>query len=77
MTENITKHLDMAPFMTYIKLPPRPHPHKNCVAKVNTLIQFLRPQSLIHQATVFIGDCSRLDGCKIVMGSLIRSMCHD
>lgn len=55
-----------------------PQPQKNFVAKVNTLIEFLRPWGLI-QANHFIysNSCS-LDGCKIVVeGSLIHSISHD
>lgn len=41
-----------------------PLPQNNLVAKVNTLIQFLRPQSLIQARNLIYSDCSSLDGCR-------------
>lgn len=59
--------------MTYISN--SPNPQKNLVAKVNTLIQFLRPQGLIQANHLIYSDCISLDGCKIVVkGSLIHFM---
>ncbi len=50
----------------------------NFVAKVNTLIQFLRPQGIVQANNLIYSDCSGLDGCKIVVeGSLIHSVSHD
>lgn len=55
-----------------------PHPQTNSVAKVNTLIQLLRPQGLIQAKHLIYSDCSNRDGCKIVVeASLIHSTSHD
>ena len=63
----------MVLYDVHIKL--HPHAQKNFVAKVNTLIQFLRPQGLIQANHLIYSDCSSLDGCKIVVkGSLIHFM---
>lgn len=49
-----------------------PHPRKNSVAKVNTLIRFLEPQGPCQANYLIYTICSSLDGCKIVIeGSLI------
>ncbi len=65
----------MAPHDVYQTPPIR---KENSVAKVNTLIQFLRPQGLIQANHLIYSDRSGLDGCKIVVeGSLIHSMSHD